>query len=391
MQSLIESASFMAHGYCLLWQPWLVVLFAGSDFLIFAAYSLIPLALLRFLRQRPDVRYRGLVALFAAFILLCGVTHLISIVTLWLPVYPIHGLVKLMTGFVSMLTAIVLFMLIPRLVAIPSPQQLEEISARLRTEIAAHEATVHQLAQAQRELEARVSERTAELEQANARLTVVTRETVHRASNLLTVVSSLARQTARSGPELPVFLDKFIGRLMALADATAAVAKGGSGASIDLRGIAQSQLAAVLDAYPNRVSIEGPEVRASPEAAQQLALALHELATNAIKYGALSGRDGIVRVSWREESLGGVPSLRLEWSEGGLPASRAQPNVSGGLGSDLLTRAVPGTLSGTGRFTWGEGVLTYVLVVPQANVAPRVSAGTGATDMTPPRATATGS
>ena len=101
MQALIEYASYMPHGYCLFWQPWLVTLYAGSDLLIFAAYSLIPFALLTFLPAAQDLRFRGLVALFAAFILLCGITHLISVVTLWVPVYPLHGLAKLITGVVS--------------------------------------------------------------------------------------------------------------------------------------------------------------------------------------------------------------------------------------------------------------------------------------------------
>ncbi len=56
MQALIEIAAYMPHGYCLLWQPWLVALYAGSDLLIFLSYSAIPLALVLFLRRRPDVR-----------------------------------------------------------------------------------------------------------------------------------------------------------------------------------------------------------------------------------------------------------------------------------------------------------------------------------------------
>ncbi|MFN3818926.1 MAG: hybrid sensor histidine kinase/response regulator, partial [Blastomonas sp.] len=74
---------YMPHGMCLLWEPWLVTLWAGSDLLIFLSYTAIPIALLTILRQRTEVPHAGVVALFASFILLCGVTHLMGIVTLW--------------------------------------------------------------------------------------------------------------------------------------------------------------------------------------------------------------------------------------------------------------------------------------------------------------------
>ena len=70
IHDMIDHASYMAHGYCLLWKPWLVVLHAGSDLLIFAAYFAIPAAIWIFLRQRPDLELRPLAILFAAFIFL---------------------------------------------------------------------------------------------------------------------------------------------------------------------------------------------------------------------------------------------------------------------------------------------------------------------------------
>ncbi len=85
MQAMIEHASYMAHGYCLLWQPWLVTLWAGSDLLIFFSYLAIPVALVIFLRRRPDLQHRNLVFLFASFILLCGMNHILAVDTLWYP------------------------------------------------------------------------------------------------------------------------------------------------------------------------------------------------------------------------------------------------------------------------------------------------------------------
>ena len=101
MHDMIHSASYMAHGYCLLWKPWLVVLHAGSDFLIFAAYFAIPVAIWLFLRQRPDLELKPLAILFAAFIFLCGLTHLVQMVTLWWPIYETQAFVKAATAFVS--------------------------------------------------------------------------------------------------------------------------------------------------------------------------------------------------------------------------------------------------------------------------------------------------
>ena len=206
-QELLDTTTYAPHGFCLLWDPWLVGLHITADVLIFLSYTSIPIALLLFLRRRPDIQYRGLVALFAAFIVLCGLTHLVSIGTLWVPAYGIQGLLKLLTGLVSAVTAVALFQLIPRLVAIPSPRQLEEANAKLRAEIAAHERTLTQLREAQHLLEVRVEERTRDLSAANAKLSVLSREAVHRGRNLLTVVSSIANQTARTAGDLPGFED----------------------------------------------------------------------------------------------------------------------------------------------------------------------------------------
>lgn len=374
MQALLEYASYMPHGYCLFWQPWLVILYAGSDFLIFLSYSAIPIALLMFLRRRPDLRYRGLVALFAAFILLCGLTHLVSILTLWVPVYPLHGLVKLLTGIVSGITAVVLFTLIPRLVAIPSPRQLEEANARLRAEVAAHEETLEKLREAQRDLEDRVERRTAELSEANARLGIVTRETVHRGRNLLTIVSSLARQTARGATDIDAFLRTLMGRLEALSTATAAVIRDPSNTSAPLYKIVAEQLSPVLMTYGERVSIEGPPLDMATEAAQQLGLVIHELATNAQKFGALASDEGLVRISWSIDEPARPENLVFCWRESGVRSEKRPPVQAsgGGFGTTLLLQAVPAMLSGSARRAATPDGLLYELTIPLSTVTPKV-------------------
>jgi two-component sensor histidine kinase len=374
MQALLEFASYMPHGYCLFWQPWLVALYAGSDALIFLAYAAIPVALLMFLRRRPDIRYRGLVALVAAFILLCGISHLVSLVTLWDPVYPLHGLVKLVTGLVSAVTATVLFFLIPRLVAIPSPHQLEEANARLRAEIESHERTLAELRDIQKTLEEKVEQRTFDLTHANQRLSVMTDEAIHRSRNLLAVVTALAQQTARDSKDTATFILRFIGRLGALSNATASVMSRPASISAPLDTIARRQLEPVLLAYGDRISLCGAPIETNVDAAQQIALALHELATNAIKFGALAVPEGTVEISWRlERASSEDEELVLWWKEDRVAAAReAEAGFrEGGLGTRLLTAVVPTALRETARRSFADGGMLYELRAPAAMIQPQ--------------------
>lgn len=122
VHDLIEQAAYMAHGYCLLWKPWLVALHAGSDLVIAAAYFAIPLAIFRFERVRVRWEFSYVAWLFFAFIALCGLTHFISVLTLWQPIYEFEGFVKLATAGVSFATAVVIYPLVPAMAALPSPR-----------------------------------------------------------------------------------------------------------------------------------------------------------------------------------------------------------------------------------------------------------------------------
>lgn len=371
MHAMIEHASYMAHGYCLLWQPWLVTLWAGSDLLIFLSYLAIPIALMLFLRRRPDLQHRGLVALFAAFILLCGLTHALSIVTLWYPIYPIVGVVKLATGLVSAATAFSLFRLIPTLVALPSPQKLTDVVGQLQTEAVEHRETMAALEAAHSELETKVEERTAELREANERMSLMAGEALHRARNLLGVVISLARQTASAAPTVEQFLETFVGRLDALSKATVAMNPGEKTSSVGLETILRNQLKPVLETYGERVNISGPELDIGTTAAQQIALAVHELATNAVKYGSLSIPGGTVDVTWNN-GKGDDAALTFKWSERGMgEASPAkQGDAPGGFGTRLLMTAVPAMLRGEARRDHTESGMRYILTVPLVQMKP---------------------
>jgi len=169
LQDIINRAAYMAHGYCLLWKPWLVAMHASSDILIFASYFAIPVAIWIFLSKRKDLTMKPLAVLFAAFIFLCGLTHVIQAVTLWWPVYEVQAYVKAITAIVSVTTAIAIFPLIPKAVAIPSPIQLQIVNDGLALEVAAHRETLAALKRSKDELEMRVAQRTKELEHSKAR------------------------------------------------------------------------------------------------------------------------------------------------------------------------------------------------------------------------------
>lgn len=130
LAELFDLSRFMPHGMCFLWRPELLILHVGSDFLIAAAYFSIPAAMIILLRHRPDAR-GAMFRLFAAFILLCGITHLASIVVVWYPAYVVEGLLKLATAIVSVITAISLWPLLPGAIAMPSREEVEQRHAEI--------------------------------------------------------------------------------------------------------------------------------------------------------------------------------------------------------------------------------------------------------------------
>ncbi len=167
---MLHAALQLPHGYCYLWDPGLIWLHALSDGLIGAAYFAIPIVLARFLRQRKDIPFNGIVWCFAVFILACGATHWISVVNIWVPSWWTSGGLKALTAAASLPTAFLLHRMTPMLVALPSPTQLHAANATLAAEIAERKKIEQMLRESQAELEKRVEERTTELARANASL-----------------------------------------------------------------------------------------------------------------------------------------------------------------------------------------------------------------------------
>lgn len=147
--NFISGNGFMPHGHCYLWNPRLIWLHVTSDALIALSYISIPFTLLHFIRRRTDLPFNWMFLCFGAFIVACGATHAMEIWTLWTPAYWIAGAVKAVTAAASVPTAVLLIRLVPRALAIPSPEELRVANDALR--------------EAHGKLEKRVEERTAEL------------------------------------------------------------------------------------------------------------------------------------------------------------------------------------------------------------------------------------
>jgi len=483
VHDLVDSASYMAHGYCLLWKPWLVVLHAGSDLLIFLAYFAIPVAIWLFLRQRPDLELKPLAILFAAFIFLCGLTHLVQMLTLWWPIYETQGVLKAVTAFVSVATALMIYPLIPRAAAIPSPLALQVANEGLKREIDAHEDTLQRLRETRDELERHVQERTRQLEHSKARLEalirasaqmvwttapdgnvaedspswraftgqtydewkgtgwlnavhpgdrartleawhkavetrdkydveyrlhhvdgtyhwtsargvplldadnnvtewvgmnedithrkrseehahLIMRELSHRTKNLLAVIASLARRTLDGSRDLGSQAEDFVDRIHGLARSHDLLVRG------DWRGVSLGDLVkSHLEPFgfeETRIRVEGPAIEIRPEAAQSIGLALHELATNATKHGALKTAKGKLSVTWKIEPLEDKPTLFLEWLEDSV-AIDGKPAVSG-FGRLMLEKLVGTSVGGRTEYEVGDRRVLWTLIAPLEDV-----------------------
>jgi signal transduction histidine kinase len=135
LQQLWETSSLSPHGICLLWRPELIWTHVGADALIGIAYYSIPVALAYFVSHRNDIAFGWVFWAFALFILACGTTHFFSIWTLWVPDYGTEALVKVVTAALSIVTAVGLWPLLPKALAIPSTDTLRRVNEELKQQI----------------------------------------------------------------------------------------------------------------------------------------------------------------------------------------------------------------------------------------------------------------
>ena len=201
------------------------------------------------------------------------------------------------------------------------------------------------------------------------RLRLVMRELSHRTKNLLAVIVSMVRQTARTSSDIDSFQLRLSQRLQALAAShDLLVAEDWAGASLEA--LVQSVLRPFVEEPGGAVSTDGPHAFLNATAVQNIALALHELATNAAKYGALSRPGGRVSISWRFVAKdGGEQRLKLVWSERGGPVVEAP--TSKGFGHVVIERVVAQALNGEVTYSFAPEGVEWSIAIPTEFAAPQ--------------------
>ena len=198
------------------------------------------------------------------------------------------------------------------------------------------------------------------------RQSVLVAELQHRTRNLLGVVRSIAHQTmVQTGPT-ERFREQFNDRLAALSRVQGLLSRSEQ-EPITLRTLIRTELEALGGGdFADRIHVAGPPVRLRKASVQTLALAVHELATNARKYGALTTENGRLSVTWRadRDAFGGG-SLLVEWIEEGIRRPRdAQSRMRRGYGRELIERAMPYALNAKTRYELGETRLLCAIELP---------------------------
>ena len=200
----------------------------------------------------------------------------------------------------------------------------------------------------------------------------VMRELSHRSRNLLAIVQSIAGQTALSSPSLELFQSRFSDRLAALSRShDLLVGQQWRGAL--LSDLVASQVMPFIPSEPQRLTVRGPAQMLKPEATQSLGMALHELAHNAAKHGALSLPNGKIEVSW--DIFGGaVPAettIAIVWRESGGTIEIADHPA--GFGQKIIERLTPSAVAGSSTIEWTPEGLIWRLTAPLFNVAQGVT------------------
>ncbi|MCO6389121.1 sensor histidine kinase [Aliihoeflea sp. 40Bstr573] len=184
---------------------------------------------------------------------------------------------------------------------------------------------------------AALAEASHDRQEAEGEIRFLMREVAHRSKNQLTVVSSIAKQTARHAPDFDAFQDSFQKRVQGLARSTDLLIAGGV-AGVELRELLEAQIEPFRPGDTARLQMNGPRFRLSNQAAQTIGLAVHELATNASKYGAFSTTSGQLSVDWSIAE--GV--LVIDWRE---TVSKLEKTEEGrGFGTEVIERMLGGTL-----------------------------------------------
>lgn len=188
-------------------------------------------------------------------------------------------------------------------------------------------------------------------------------ELQHRVRNILAVVRSLSRRTAESSVTVEDLTAHLDGRIDALARTQAIVTRD-PGSGVDLEELVAEELLAHAAQQERQIRIAGPPLRLQAKAAEIFGLAVHELGTNAVKYGALSVAAGRIDVGWRIDARAAGPWLVFRWRESGMPAPGIAAPSRTGFGTELLQRTLRYELGGGTTFAFRPGGLDCTIELP---------------------------
>ncbi|WPZ15053.1 sensor histidine kinase [Nitratireductor rhodophyticola] len=209
-----------------------------------------------------------------------------------------------------------------------------------------------------------LAEAALDREQAENEIRLLMREVAHRSKNQLTVVSSMAKQTARSSRTFAGFQDAFQKRLHGLARSTDLLIAGGA-AGVELRELLAAQVDPFRPDSAERLKMTGPKFRLANQPAQTVGLAVHELATNASKYGAFSTSTGRLEISWKVKD----DILTLTWREH-VSKGRRRNVRRRGFGTEIIERMVGGTLDAEISRVFHRDGLECVFRIPVDRLVP---------------------
>ncbi|TCP34725.1 sensor histidine kinase [Sphingomonas sp. BK235] len=221
-----------------------------------------------------------------------------------------------------------------------------------------------------------ISEDVTEAKASSDRLEVLIAELQHRTRNLLGVVRGLSNQLIARSVSLDDYAARFDDRLSALGRVNGLLARLEEGDRVTFDELARSELESLggRDWLASaHVTMTGPRgVRLRSATVQTFALALHELATNALKYGALSARGGRLDLAWRVADEAGVPMLHVTWHETGvaLDPEAGRPAAGGGYGRELIEQALPYQLGARTRFELRDDGIYCAITLPIPHAAP---------------------
>ncbi len=201
------------------------------------------------------------------------------------------------------------------------------------------------------------------------------RELAHRSKNQMTVISAMAKQTARGADSVPEFVSSFEKRIHGLARSTDLLLAHGV-AGVDLKELVISQIDPFCPVDGTRVTVDGPSLRLNAQAAQILGMAAHELATNAVKHGAFAHDGGRLEVSWQRSA----DFLGLEWRESGIATGEAGNGGRRGFGTSVLENMVGRALGAEVRREAEADTLVWRFAIPLAAIDPAHPVTDQATD-----------